>query len=504
VTPAELDERVEQRLADMAATNVIDRIWARDHTVWKPDPTEIADRLGWLTVAAAMREHVEDLTTFANAAAGEGFTNVLLLGMGGSSLAPEVLRITLGVAPGALDLTALDTTHPTAIISAREELDLSKTLFIVASKSGSTVETLSHMAYFLTLADPGQFVAITDPGSSLEKTAKGRGFRRVFLNPPDIGGRYSALSYFGLVPAALIGADLEGTIEEADYIAGACRVGPTENPGARLGAFLGEAALGGRDKLTLFARAEEYGTFGAWVEQLIAESTGKEGKGVLPIVGEDLGKPDLYGDDRVFVSLGRDERLDELAEAGHPVFAIEGVPSLGREFFRWEFATAVAGHVLDINPFDQPNVAEAKQATQKILEEGPGEDPGFDDLGAILKEIRPGDSVAILAFLDPNPETSMRLEKARHEIRDRSHVATTVGFGPRYLHSTGQLHKGGPATGVFIQVVDGYREDDLAIPGAPYTFGTLIDAQALGDLRALRKRGRRVARVKLDALEEAL
>jgi glucose-6-phosphate isomerase len=503
MTPAELDQRVEQRLADMEAQDVVGRIWARDHTVWKPDPTEIADRLGWLTVAEDMRAHVKDLESFGAAAAGDGFTNVLLLGMGGSSLAPEVLRIALGVAPGGIDLAVLDTTNPAAIIAAREQLDLSKTLFIVASKSGTTVETLSHLAYFESLADPAQFVAITDPGSSLERAGKEKGFRRVFLNPADIGGRYSALSLFGLVPAALIGADLEGILDEAEYVAGACRVGAAENPGARLGALMGEAALGGRDKMTLVIDVKEFGTFGAWVEQLIAESTGKEGKAVLPVVGEELGKPAVYGSDRAFVSLGRDERLDDLSDVGHPVTQLEGVPSLGREFFRWEFATAVAGHILGINPFDQPNVAEAKQATQAILDQGLGEDPGFDDLGALLKEIHPRDYVAIQAFLEPSPETSARLDRVRREIRDRYHVATTVGFGPRYLHSTGQLHKGGPPTGVFIQVVDGYREDDLAIPGAPYTFGTLVDAQALGDLRALRKRGRRVARVKIDALEEA-
>jgi transaldolase/glucose-6-phosphate isomerase len=505
--PAPLEEAVTERLRRMDQDRVVLRMWRKDHTVWKPEPREITDRLGWLTVADAMHERLFELESFARQAVEDGLTHAVLMGMGGSSLAPEVLRTTFGVGAGALDLIVLDTTHPAAIAETEASLPLDQTLFLVASKSGTTVETLSHLAYFWDKVGRGeQFVAITDPGTPLEKLGRDRGFRAVFLNPEDIGGRYSALSLFGLVPGALIGADLHRLLDGAEEMACACDscVPIDHNPGVVLGATMGEAALAGRDKLTLVLPAK-IASFGDWVEQLVAESTGKEGKGILPVVGEGLGPPDVYGTDRLFVALGDHDGLDALDAAGLPVVRLphDGPVGLGREFFRFEFATASAGHVLSINPFDQPNVAEAKGATKEILEGGPAAEPANDDPEELLASLRPGDYVAIQAYLAPAPDLTEELRRMRLSIRDRHRVATTVGFGPRFLHSTGQLHKGGPPTGAFIQVVEERRDVDLPIPGAPYTFGALIDAQALGDLRSLRQRGRRVARVTLDRLVEA-
>jgi transaldolase/glucose-6-phosphate isomerase len=498
--------RIERRLAQLERKDVVARIWRRDHTVWRPDPAEIVDRLGWLGMTTLMRDRVSELETFAKEVIGDGITTAVLLGMGGSSLAPDVLRRTLGVRDGFLDLHVLDTTHPATVARVERSLDLARTLFVVASKSGGTIETLSHLAYFFERAGGrgGQFVAITDPGSPLEALARSRGFRRIFLNPPDIGGRYSALSLFGLVPAALIGADLGALLEAAEEMACACDgcVPYGENPGTWLGAVMGEGARAGRDKLTLILPPELV-SLGPWVEQLIAESTGKDGKGILPVTGEDLGLPIVYGPDRLFVVYGEHEGLEPLETRGHPVVRIaDGTASLGAEFFRWEFATAVAGHVLGIHPFDQPDVEEAKRATRRILESGPGKAPGFDDLKALLGTLRRRDYVAIQAYLDPTVGTERSLQRARLAIRDRYRVAATVGFGPRFLHSTGQLHKGGPDTGVFVQVVDRARDADVSIPRASYTFGGLIDAQALGDLQALKARGRRIARVTIDQLED--
>jgi transaldolase / glucose-6-phosphate isomerase len=497
---------VSERLAAMDRDKVVERIWRKDHTVWKDDPTEITNRLGWLTVTDLMHERLGELETFAKQAAADGLETAVLLGMGGSSLAPEVFVTTFGVADGALELIVLDTTHPATLERVTGQLELAKTLFIVASKSGTTTETLSHFAHFWQLVPRGeQYVAITDPATPLEALAREHGFRGVFSNPDDIGGRYSALSYFGLVPAALIGAPLHEILERAEEMECASErlVPAAQSPGATLGAVMGEAAKTGRDKLTLVLPAE-IANFGNWVEQLIAESTGKEDHGVVPIVGEPLGAPEVYGEDRLFVAIGEHDGLDPLENLGHPVvrLAYEDREQIGGEFFRWEMATAVAGYVQGINPFDQPNVQEAKDATKQILSSGEVEDPGFDDLGALLQEVGAGDYVSIHAYLDRTSKTEDALQQARVAIRDRHRVATTVGFGPRFLHSTGQLHKGGANNGVFIQVVDASRGTDLPIPGQPYSFGTLIDAQALGDLRSLRARGRRVARVTLDALME--
>jgi transaldolase/glucose-6-phosphate isomerase len=504
-----LEQRVADRLHRFAEQGAMRRIWSKDHTVWRDDPTEITDRLGWLTVHDVMEECVPQLKEFAQGCLDDGLTIAVLAGMGGSSLAPEVLRETFGVAPGMLDLAVLDTTHPDQILSLERSLELDHTLFVIASKSGTTTETLSHFAYFWDkVPDGSRFAAITDQGTPLEQLAKERGFRHTFLNPPDIGGRYSALSYFGLVHAALIGMDLEGLLDRALEMAHACSfsVPVDENPGAWLGAVMGESAAAGRDKLTLVL-PEEIRAYGFWVEQLVAESTGKEGKGVVPIEGEDVGATDAYGSDRLFVGIGSDDLrkvLEPLEHAGHPavLLRLEDPISLGGEFFRWEFATAVAGAVLGINPFDQPNVQEAKDATKHLLARGTFDDPGYDDLGALLRQVKAGDYLAIQAYLPRTRKIEGTLQQARMRLRDRLKVATTVGFGPRFLHSTGQLHKGGPNSGVFVQVVEPPQED-VAIPGQPYTFGRLIAAQAAGDLQSLRAHGRRAARVRLADLERA-
>ncbi|HJU57789.1 MAG TPA: bifunctional transaldolase/phosoglucose isomerase, partial [Actinomycetota bacterium] len=452
---------VTKRLRRMEAERVIERIWRRDHTVWKDDPTEITNRLGWLTVVDLMHERAFELEAIAKQAATDGFENAVLLGMGGSSLAPEVFMSTFGAAEGALELVVLDSTHPVTIERVTRNLELLRTLFVVASKSGTTTETLSHLAHFWDATPNGnQFVAITDPGTPLETLARDRGFRAIFTNPDDIGGRYSALSYFGLVPAALIGAPLHEVLDSAEEMQTASeRIVPAaQSPGATLGALMGEAARAGRDKITL-ALPSQIVSFGNWVEQLIAESTGKEGVGIVPVVGEPLGPPDVYGQDRLFVAIGDHEAIEPLESAGHPVarIAFERREQLGGELFRWEMATAVAGHVLGINPFDQPNVQEAKDATKEILASASVEDPGFDELGPLLEEVGDGDYVAILAYVDRTSETEDAIERTRLAIRDRYRVATTTGFGPRFLHSTGQLHKGGPNSGVFVQVVDAER-----------------------------------------------
>ena len=483
---------------------VIERIWERDHTVWKPDPTELADRLGWLDVAKDMRSAVPELEAFAAEAATAGFRQVLLLGMGGSSLGPEVIRATYGVAPGRLDLTILDSTDPQQIRETEAKLDLARTLVVVASKSGTTIETTSHLDYFWGRIGKGdQFVVITDPGTQLEAMGNERGFRRVFTNRPDIGGRYSVLSHFGMVPAALIGAPVGQILDDALAMAANC--GPDvplrDNPGAMLGIRLGEAALAGRDKCTLVF-PDEFALLGTWVEQLLAESTGKEGRGILPLEREPLGPPEVYGHDRIFVAYADDPALAAIEAAGHPVIRLKAV-GLGGELFRWEFATAVAGAVLGVQPFDQPNVQEAKDAAGRVLS---GAIPEVESMALteVLGSVEPGDYIAINAFIARNRDHAERLQSIRMNLRERYHVACAVGFGPRFLHSTGQLHKGGPPVGAFIEVVNEDIGDDLEIPGRPYTFRELLDAQALGDLAALLGRGRRACRVTLTGLETAL
>jgi transaldolase/glucose-6-phosphate isomerase len=500
---AQIAAAVESRLSLMDEQEVVARIWKRDHRVWKPQAAGIADRLDWLTIADGMAGQVDDLTAFARDAWADGFTTAVLLGMGGSSLAPEVLQATFGTARGALRLHVLDSTDPEQIASLVDRVELPRTLFIVASKSGTTIETISQLAYFWErIPDGKHFVAITDPGSALAKTAGERGFRRVFANPPHIGGRYSALSYFGLVPAALIGVDVAQLLARAREMMRAC--GPsgtaTANPGAWLGAIIGEAALAGRNKLTLVMPGP-LATLGYWIEQLIAESTGKEGRGVVPVEGELLGPPSVYGDDRLFVAIGDDPALRALEDAGHPVIrlAYSNPYQLGAEFFRWELATVVAGHILQINPFDQPNVQEAKDATDDILA-GETVQVATPPAAEVLAQVGPGDYIALIAYVPRTDHWKEQLQRARLALRDRYHVATTVGFGPRFLHSTGQVHKGGPNQGVFIQVVT-ESQQDIPIPGKPYTFGELKAAQAAGDLASLRSHGRRVARLTEDEFD---
>ena len=504
------DQAVAQRLVELERADVPKRIWGRDPTAWKPDPgtPEISDRLGWLNVGEMMAQQVKPLAAFAEETRRE-FDRVVLCGMGGSSLAPEVLWRTFGPRTGYPALAVLDSTDPRAVTAALAGGDLERTLFLVSSKSGTTQETDCLYRHFWERAGGrgAQFVAITDPDTPLARLAAERGFRRAFLNPKDIGGRYSALSYFGLVPAALIGIDVGQLLHRAHRMAEACAawVPARQNPAAWLGAILAEAALAGRNKAT-FVLAPGIGSFGLWVEQLIAESTGKEGKGILPVAEEPLGPPEVYGRDRGFVSLAltgeeddaTEARLRALTTAGHPVvrLSLEDRYDLGQEFFRWEFATAVAGAILGINAFDQPNVAESKQNTKDVLvgKQPPAPPATAAELDRFLAAVRPGDYLALMAYLPPTPQNDRRLGAVRARLRDRLKVATTLGYGPRFLHSTGQLHKGGLPVGHFLQITE--RPDrDVAIPGMPYTFGQLEAAQAEGDLRALRGRGRPALRI---------
>jgi transaldolase / glucose-6-phosphate isomerase len=505
-----IDPAVVARLKAIDAAQLPKRIWARDPTVWKDDPStpELRDRLGWLTVGKAMAQQVKLLNAFSDEVRAE-FSRVVLCGMGGSSLAPEVLWRTFGTSPGYPSLHVLDSTDPRAVRQAEQGGNLAKTLFIISSKSGTTQESDSFFRYFWerTGGRGSQFVGITDPGTPLERLAGERHFRRAFLNPPDIGGRYSALSFFGLVPAALIGVDVKTLLHRAHRMAEACAacVPVLENPAAWLGAILGEGALAGRDKAT-FVLSPAIASFGLWAEQLIAESTGKEGKGILPVADEPLGVPDVYGGDRVFVSMtlageaetGIESRLTALERAGHPVvhLRLDDRYDLGQEFFRWEFATAVAGAVLGINPFDQPNVAESKVNTKTVLAQRSPPSPAATaaELQEFLGGIKPGDYLAIMAYLPPTPENDRRLAAIRLRLRDQLKVATTFGYGPRFLHSTGQLHKGGPPVGHFLQILE-RSGDDLPIPGESFSFGELEAAQAEGDLLALRGRGRPAIRV---------
>jgi transaldolase/glucose-6-phosphate isomerase len=444
-------------------TSIVERIWAYDASLWTGADED--QWLGWLDVVERMRTHVGELTAFAESA-GEQFDHTVLLGMGGSSLAPEVLRRAFAVE----SFHVLDTTHPAAIRRLGAELELKRTLFVVSSKSGSTLETRSHLEHFWesTGGRGAQFAAITDPGSELDALAVERGFRAVFAGEPQIGGRYSALSMFGLVPAALLGVDLERFLGRAQETVDACRV-DDGNPGYELGLRLGEGWQTDRDKVCIDASPSG---FGLWAEQLLAESTGKDGKGLVPAPGEPPEGPDRQ----------RGEVL------------LEDPYDLGSEFFRWEYATAVAGHVLGINPFDQPDVQAAKDKTNEVLERGEAALQESGSLDELLAHARPGNYVAILAFIDPAREGELEPLAAR--ARETGCVVTT-GLGPRFLHSTGQLHKGGPDTGLFVQVVDEIG-DELPIPGRDFGFGRLIQAQAAGDLAALEERGRRVIRLRLE------
>ena len=517
---------VESALVDLQRRDVLGRVWRGDHTVWKPDPTEIADRLGWLSVTDVMRDQVPDLKAFADEVRSAGFRHVALLGMGGSSLGPEVLRRTFGSSNGYPELIVLDSTVPAWVEALTDSLDPERTLFLVSSKSGSTTEPNTFYAHFRSLVEGAvgvqragkNFVAITDPGTPLENLARDQGFRRVFLNPSDIGGRYSVLSYFGLVPAVLTGIDITLLLDRAGRMRDGCASGvpARENPGAWLGATMGMLARQGRDKLTLVTSPSISG-FGLWVEQLIAESAGKEGKGIVPVAGEPLVDAESYGDDRLFVYLrlegdnnfDTDSAIEKIQASGQPVVRLDlrDRYDMGAEFFRWEFGTVVAGAILGINPYDQPNVQSAKDMTESVLKQyqTSGCLPQIEtsaSLVELLAQVRPGDYLAIMAYLRQTPELDNALDSFRRKVVDRYGIATTTGYGPRYLHSTGQLHKGGPASGVFLQITASH-EHGISIPGTAYTFGTLADAQALGDLEALQALGRRTARIHFGSSSEA-
>ncbi len=494
---------------DLATREAVRRLWRRDHTLWQEDPAGVADRLGWIVVPQEMEETVEALHAFTDAAVADGLTHALVVGMGGSSLFPLVVARTFDTSEEALELHVLDSVDPAAIRRIERTLPLERTMVIASSKSGTTLETRSLLSWLWEHhGEPDRFVVITDPGTPLAQLGHERNFRRVFQTRrdiSDIGGRYSALSFFGLVPAALAGVDTAELLHRAGRMAAASAdcVRPEANKGLELGAILAGAARAGRDKLTLVVE-DRFSSFGLWVEQLVAESTGKQGVGIVPVVGEQLAPLEVYGDDRLFVAIGgQSAALESLAEAGHPalVLDLDERVDLGAEVLRWEIATALAGAALHINPFDQPDVEASKQATRRALDEGVPE-VECQPLQPLLDRLEPGDYLAIQAYVDPEADVVADLERARIALRDRYNVATTLGIGPRYLHSTGQLHKGGPATGVFVQVV-GEDEDDPKIPGENFGFSTLKRAQAAGDLQILESRGRRAARVALDELVEA-
>ncbi len=528
---------VQEAMDLLETQDFLDRLWVKDATLWKGETTGIRNRLGWLTSPTIMRGHAEDIKTFADEIRRLQFTHVVLVGMGGSSLGAEVFNLTFGSKMGFPDLLLLDSTDPEAVKRTLDRLNLTRTLFIVASKSGATAETMAFYQFFRGQVESSSvpragihFVAITDPGRPLDKLATESGFRRTFLNPASIGGRYSALSFFGLVPAALIGIDITMLIDRAHSMVETCgnALGPRDSAAVRLGAALAGLAKSGRDKVTLVL-SRQLRSLGPWIEQLLAESLGKDGKGLVPVDDEPLGSPAVYGADRVFVAITLegdgtyDVYLDALEDAGHPVIRIpiKDTLEIGAEFFRWELATAAAGVLLGVNPFDEPDVTRAKENTaallaawkkSKKLPEWPADAEenglllmanlgkkvaGFGSgLSAHFAQAQPGDYLAIQAYLAPTADTWSRLQELRTLLRDRLKIATTVSFGPHYLHSTGQLHKGGRANGLFVQIT-GDDKEDMAIPGMGYGFSTFKAAQALGDLQALREAGRRVVRVHL-------
>jgi transaldolase/glucose-6-phosphate isomerase len=515
-----------QAAVDAAVTKVdkdklVERIWNKDATVWKNDDTHkkiIANALGWLKVPELLLKNAKELRTYADSIKSE-FDDVVVLGMGGSSLCSEVTRRLFGPKAGYPKLSVLDSTVPEAVRNLESRIKLERTLFIVASKSGTTTEPAMFHRYFYDRVKSvkgdkagDNFVAVTDPDTQLGKDATRDKFRRIFINPADIGGRYSALSYFGMVPAALSGVDIETLLDRAVHAAHvAATPNIRKNPAAYLGTIMGALAQQGRDKLTLITPAP-LDTLGLWIEQLIAESTGKEGKGILPVAGEPLLGARDYGNDRVFVSVrlrGADSaRLKELADAGHPVVdqVLDDPLDIGEIFFTWEFAVAVAGSVIGIDAFDQPNVQESKDNTKKLLEEfkttgkmtTSGAQVKADDaaIAKVLAEVKPGDYVALTEYIAESPKRDQRIAEIREAIARALHVATTTGYGPRFLHSTGQLHKGGGANGVFLQVTGG-GGDDIPLPGEKFGFGVLCRAQAIGDFESLASRKRRAISIDL-------
>ncbi len=581
IKPASFNAWLDTSLRKLGSDSVVRRMWNRDYTIWKPAPEEISNRLGWLDAPGFMEEQVEQIEEVVDKIKADGYTRVLLLGMGGSSLAPITFAETFGTAEGSLELSVLDTTEPKTVESTLRALDLEKTLFIVSSKSGKTVETLSLFRFFYNKElenlrnkkentgavneddekrTVGQhFIVITDPGSPLESLADQNLFRAKFLNDPNIGGRYSALSYFGLIPAALIGVDLHRLLDNALTMASACEawVEIKDNPGAWLGAILGDFPNYGRNKLTLVTSAE-IASLGPWVEQLIAESTGKEGKGILPVVGETLGAPGSYQNDRLFIVItlrgdhSYDTQLRALENAGFPVVRLNlrDRYELGGQFFQWEFATAVAGYFMGINPFNQPDVESSKEQARRMVssyvEKGtlPPEEPVFvaegmqvfgrknsgkekttkkeENVGEVLMDfieanLKNDSYIALQAYLEPTYTTNNLLSELRIVLRDDFRLATTLGYGPRFLHSTGQLHKGDAGSGVFVQFTSASstitpKEEIPEVAGlakSSLDFGTLTAAEALGDRKTLEARGRNVIRIDLGkdangALQELL
>ncbi|HEV2439958.1 MAG TPA: glucose-6-phosphate isomerase [bacterium] len=549
--PSADDAAVNERLDTLTRERFVERLWAGNATLWTRDPAgqaAVRDGLGWLRAPQVMTAALDDLRGVAAAAEQAGYRQVLHMGMGGSSLAPLVFARTFPPADrrpatmkldqaGGLRLSVLDTTDPATILAEDRWAAGAPTLFIVASKSGTTAEPLAFGEYFYAKRRDAagerageDFLAITDAGTPLAKQANERHYRRVFTNAADVGGRYSALTYFGLVPAVLAGVDVARLLERARGMAEACGPWnpPGRNPGTRLGAIMGELARRGRDKVT-FVVSEPVATLGTWLEQLLAESTGKQGTGLLPVADEPLGEAGAYGADRLFVHLRRrgdtggpiEDRLRALRSAGHPVVTVEMSDTLdiAAEFFRWEIATATAGAILGINAFDQPNVQESKDNTNRLLdvvrrerrlpEPAPSQADGALALYADAPEAnvaatlarffgagRPGGYVALLAYLTETPETHRRLTAIRARLRDTTRLASTLGYGPRYLHSTGQYHKGGPSNGLFL-LITADETEDAAVPGQPYTFGVFKRAQALGDLEALHRHGQRAVRVHL-------
>jgi glucose-6-phosphate isomerase len=511
--------------------HLVARIWRRDVTVWTDEPASdaaqlIANRLGWLDVPTGMEPEVSRIEAVAEEVRGDGIETVYLLGMGGSSLSAEVMRAVYGVRPGYPSLVVMDTTDEAAISAAVGRLEPEKTLFVVASKSGGTIEPASmerlfwhHMSSRLGGTAGRHFIAVTDPATGLAQLAAERGYRHAFLNPPDIGGRFSALSLFGLVPGALIGAPVREMLAGGAAMSEGCRQENHQNAGLELGAFFGAAANAGRDKLTVIL-PPSLRALGLWIEQLVAESTGKQGKGSLPVVDEPLGRPDDYANDRCFVAISTDRdapdrsRIDALEAAGHPVLRLSTrIDGLGAEFFRWEFATAIAGSIIGVNPFDEPNVAEAKDKTRALLSKGAidtakaaataGTVSVYSRLAAstpaaivrsALGTIAPRDYVAFLSYLPADPEFETAIAAIRETIGQRTRAATTFGVGPRYLHSTGQYHKGGPNT-IVAFVITGEDLTSTPIPGASYTFAQLKRAQAIGDAETLEAHGRRTVRI---------
>jgi len=537
-----MTKEISDKANEVELERIVDRIWLKDFTVWGNSPEEISNRLGWLDCIEVTKKSFAEINSFVEEIRNEGFTTALLMGMGGSSLAPEVFRLTFGVKDGHLDLHVLDSTHPEVILDYEKKLDPERTLYIVSTKSGGTVETMSFMKYFFNSVSKkigegkaaSHFIAITDPGSGLEDTANKLSFRKIFLNDPDIGGRFSALSLFGIVPAALIGVDIQKLFKETQIMADECKQSElSKNTGANLGVIIGQLANEGVDKLT-FITSPKLKYLGGWLEQLIAESTGKNGKGILPVDLEPLVPVANYNKDRVlaYIKISGDnyfdDTIEEIKESGFPVIEIEldNVYQLGAEFFRWEFATAVAGNIIGIQPFDQPNVESAKVAARAMMKEyqqkgklpelnavlekdgikfyGDISPKNSDEvLDVFLSDSQPGKNyITIQAYLNPGEKVWQHLQKLRKELLEKHKVATTLGYGPRFLHSTGQLHKGDGGNGYFIQIIsdaaaDAPIPDEAGKKESSISFGTLIRAQVFGDRQALTDNKRKVLTINL-------